>query len=120
MNSTPSVAAQIIVTVVPIVGIVTGCTVIFFYLLWSFKMKMAMLEKGLYQRPKFDLDSFSLLAGLLLFCVGLGMLIFFYIKEGWTYSILGGIIPASVGLSLLVFFVIKTVMNKNGDDDRQD
>jgi len=64
MDNAPSIAAQIILTIVPIVGIIFGCTILFFYLYYGHRAKMLMIEKGTYQRPieKFDLDSFSLFA----------------------------------------------------------
>jgi hypothetical protein len=115
MNNVPSAAAQIIVTIIPIVGIVMGCGVIFFYLLWSFKAKRALIERGLYKRPEFDLDTFSLFSGLVLTGIGAGLMIFFLIKTGFSYGILSGLIPMSCGVSLLVFFGIRSrVSKKNG------
>ena len=116
MESVPSIAAQIIVTIIPIVGIAAGGTIIFFYLLWDHKQKMIMIEKGIAQKT-YDLESFSLLSGLILLGIGLSLAIFFYIKEGITYSILGGLFPLSIGISLIAFFLIKTIadrINKDG------
>ncbi len=102
-----SIAAQVIVSIIPIVGIVMGCSVIFFYLLWSYKLKVKMIEKGIYTRVPFDLDIFSLLSGLVLFILGLVLLIFFLVKDGFCYGMLGGLIPASIGLSFLLFFLVR-------------
>jgi len=115
--STPSVAAQVIVTIVPIVGIVFGCTVIFFYLYWNYQLKKLMIEKGSYQRPadRFDLETFSLLSGLVLTGVGFSMVLFFYLKDGICYGLLGGLLPLSIGLGLIVFFMINSAMNKRKD-----
>ncbi len=116
--NTPSVAVQIIVSIIPIVGIVFGSVVIFFYLFWNYKMKMLMIEKGNFQRAieRFDLESFALLAGLVLTGVGLGMVGFFYMKAGISYGLLGGTIPLSIGASLVLYFVIKTVLNRKKDE----
>lgn len=102
-----SIAAQVIVSIIPIVGIVMGCLVVFFYLLWSYKLKVHMIEKGIYTRVPFDLDIFSLLSGLVLFILGLVLMIFFLIKDGFSYGMLGGLIPLSIGVSLLIFFIIR-------------
>jgi hypothetical protein len=108
----PSQAAQIIVTIIPIVGIVFGCTVIFFYLLLGYKQRKLMIEKGIFKKIEFDLDAFSLFTGLLLFCIGVSLVVFFAIKEGVSYGFLSGLIPLAVGASLLVFFIIRKSMNK--------
>lgn len=104
---TPSTAAQVIVTVIPIVGIVMGCLVIFFYLYWNYKLKVHMIEKGMFNRTPFDMDTFSLLSGLVLFILGLALMIFFLIKDGFSYGALSGLIPLSIGVSLLIFFIVR-------------
>ncbi len=109
---TPSAAAQVIVSVIPIVGIIMGCMVIFFYLLWDYKFKIHMIDKGIYKRTPFDMDSFSLLAGLVLFILGLVLMIFFLVKDGFSYGALSGLIPVSIGVSLLLFFTIRQKMKQ--------
>lgn len=100
---TPSAAVQIIVSIIPIVGIVMGCTVIFFYLLWNYKLKVHLIQKGLYTRSEFDLVVFSLFAGLILFTLGLALIVFFIIKDGFSYGVLSGLIPCSIGAGLIIF-----------------
>jgi len=109
----PSIAAQVIVTIIPIVGIVMGCTVVFFYLLWSYKLKVHMIEKGIFTRVPFDMDTFSLLAGLVLFILGLVLTIFFLVKDGFSYDVLSGLIPVSIGVSLLIFFIVRFKIKSN-------
>ncbi len=108
---TPSTAAQVIVTIIPIVGIVMGCMVIFFYLLWSYKLKVHMIEKGIFKRVPFDMDTFSLLSGLVLFILGLVLMIFFLVKDGFNYGVLSGLIPLSIGVSLLLFYIVRYKTN---------
>jgi hypothetical protein len=100
---TPSVAVQIIVSIIPIVGIIMGCTVIFFYLLWNYKLKVHLIQKGLYSKSEFDLVVFSLFAGLILFTLGLALVIFFIVKDGFSYGVLSGLIPCSIGSGLIIF-----------------
>lgn len=107
MQSVVSAAAQIILSVIPIVGIVMGSIVIFFFLLWNHKQRMLMIEKGTYQRKNFDLNTFSLLAGILLFGIGLALSVFFILRTGLNYELLGGIIPLAIGLGFLLFATIR-------------
>jgi hypothetical protein len=116
MNDVPSTAAQIILTIVPIVGIVMGSTVIFFYLMWSYRHKKLLIEKNLVKKTEFDFDSFSLFAGLILLSIGGSLVTFFLIKEGVSYGVLSGLIPLSIGISLIVFFIIRRKLIKNDRD----
>ena len=110
----PSTAAQVIVSIIPIVGIVMGCIVIFFYLLWSYKLKIHMIDKGIYVRVPFDMDTFSLLSGLVLFILGLALMVFFLIMDGFSYGVLCGLIPLSIGVSLLFFYIARLkIKSKN-------
>jgi hypothetical protein len=111
----PSTAAQIIVTIIPIVGIVMGGVVIFFFLFWNHKQRMLIIEKGQYVKSEFDLSTFSLFAGLVLTSVGLCLVIFFVILEGFSYPVLSGLAPLSLGVSLLVFFAIRGRINKDSN-----
>ena len=107
MEQTTSPAAQVIISIIPIVGIVMGSVVIFFYLLWNHKRRTLLIKAGQYKRPYFDLLTFSLLAGLLLSTVGLALTIFLAIALGVNFGLLGGIIPLAVGTGLLIYYGIK-------------
>ena len=107
MEEFSSAAAQILIAVIPTVGIVMGAIVIFFYLLWNHRRRTLLINVGQYKRPQFDVLSFSLLAGLLLSSVGLTLTVFLAIVAGATYGLLGGIIPLSMGVGLLVYYGIK-------------
>ena len=107
MEQITSSATQIIIAIIPIVGIVMGTVVVFFYLLWTHRRRTLLIKAGQYSRPEFDLLSFSLLAGLLLGSVGLTLTVFLAVLAGPTYGLLGGIIPLSMGIGLLVFHAIK-------------
>ena len=101
-------AAQIIVAVIPIVGIIMGSMVIIFYLWWDHRRKTLAIKAGQYIKPDFNLLTFSLLSGLLLSCVGVALtvLLSLVVKEA-SYGLLGGIIPLSMGIGLLAFYTIK-------------
>lgn len=68
---------------------------------------MLLIKAERYDRPPFDLLSFSLLAGLLLGSVGLSLTVFLAVMTGRTYGLLGGIIPLSLGVGLLSFYLLK-------------
>ena len=105
MEPVPEAAAQIIVTIIPIVGIVMGCGVVFFYLLWNHKQKMLMIERGINKRIPFDFDTFSLFTGFVLTGIGAALTFFFWVKEGVDYSLLGGLMPLSIGISMSLFYM---------------
>jgi hypothetical protein len=107
MEQVTSSAAQIIIAIIPIVGIVMGSVVIFFYLLWNHRRRVLLLKAEHYNRPEFDLLSFSLLAGLLLGTVGVTLTVFLAIILGADYGLLGGLIPLSIGIGLLTYYGIK-------------
>jgi len=107
MGQMSSSAAQVIISIIPIVGIVMGSVVIFFYLLWNHKRRTLLIKAGMFKRPEFDLLTFSLLAGLLLSAVGLALTIFLAIALGVNFGLLGGIIPLAVGIGLLAYYGIR-------------
>ncbi len=107
MGPALSVAAQVLIAIIPIVGIVTGGIVVFFYLLWRHKQTVRMIEKEMEPPSNFDLTSFSLVAGLITAGVGFVLSVFFVLTDGATYSLLGGVIPLAVGLSLLAFYMLR-------------
>jgi hypothetical protein len=107
MSQTSSAAAQVIVSIIPIVGIVMGAVVIFFYLFWSYKKTSLLIKAGQYKKNDFDLMSFSLLAGILLLCVGVTLTVFLAIFRGNGFGLMGGIIPLSIGSGLLIYYGIR-------------
>jgi hypothetical protein len=101
----PSTVAQVMITIIPIVGIVVGGVIIFFFLLWRHKQRMELIRNGNLPTDDFDLRSFSLLAGLIAGSVGFVLTIFILLKDGASYSLLGGLIPLSVGASLVAYSI---------------
>ena len=116
MSNVPSTAAQVIIAVIPIVGIVMGSVVLFLWIIFNYKTKKVLMEKGLYKPVVFDIEMFSLFSGLLLLPIGLSLMIFFLLKHGLVSGVLSGLIPFSIGLGLILFFVIKVAVlsRRNG------
>jgi hypothetical protein len=107
MEQISSAAAQVIIALIPLVGIVMGAVVVFFYLFWNYRRRVLLIQAGQYHQPSsFDLHAYSLLAGLLLASVGVALTVFLAIVTGPTYGLLGGIIPLAMGVGLLVFYGI--------------
>ncbi|MDR3301825.1 MAG: hypothetical protein LBT01_04745 [Spirochaetaceae bacterium] len=107
----PSSSAEVIVAIIPIVGIVMGFAVVFFHLLWSHRRKMLLIQTKQYQTPDFDLDAFSLFAGLILAVVGICLTAFLGIFTKSGLTLLGGVIPLACGCALLLFFFINRTVN---------
>jgi hypothetical protein len=107
MERITSAAAQVIIAIIPIVGIAACAVVIFFYLLLNHRRRTLLINSGQYNTPYFNVRSFSLLAGLLLSCVGVAVTVLLAIIEGASYGLLGGLIPLSVGAGLLTYYWMK-------------
>lgn len=103
-----SAASQVIISIVPIVGIVMGCVVVFFYALWVHRERMLLIERGQYQPKPFELEVFSLLAGILLTAVGAVLTLVFAVVAPASYTLLGGLVPLSLGLGLLAFYLLRS------------
>jgi hypothetical protein len=114
MTGTSS-TAQIIIAIIPIVGIVMGSVVIFFYLLWNHRRRTLLIKAGQYAKPEFNLFSFSLLSGILLTSSGIATTVLLSIVQGASYGLFGGIIPLAIGLGLITYYAIKrSEQRKNG------
>jgi len=105
-------AAQIILSIVPLLGVVLGVTMLFFFLLWRYKITKELIKSGHYTRTTFrNFRGFSLLLGCISAAAGLPMTILFYALEGTSYLLLGGVLPLAAGIGLVVFvFLSKSFM----------
>lgn len=107
-----SAAAQIILCIVPIVGIVIGGVIIFFFLLWRHHEIKQRIKAGSYTPTVFNLRVFSLLTGILLTGIGAVLTIFFFLLLGKSLAILGGLIPFAIGVCLLIFYKVNPDFNE--------
>lgn len=106
MDSMTSNSAQVVLAVIPIVGIVIGGIIIFFYLLWHHHEVKLQIKTGTYNPSKFDIKTFSLLVGLLLTGTGTILTLFFALMAGIGYALLGGLIPLVLGVCMLIFYKV--------------
>jgi hypothetical protein len=111
MNNSSS--AQVIVAIIPIVGIVMGAVVIFFHLLWRHRQNMLLIRSNQFKNHEFDLEVFSLFAGLLLAVVGICLTVFLAIFAHDGMALLGGVLPLGCGCALLLFFAVNRTLAKN-------
>ncbi|MFW6365054.1 MAG: hypothetical protein ACOC2H_01115 [Spirochaetota bacterium] len=103
---TPSTAVQIMVMVIPIVGILMGGAVIILFIIFSYRQRMAMIERNMIQKTPLDLREASLFTGSVLSLLGASMTVFFLIKDGFSYPLLSGIVPFAIGAGLLLYCVV--------------
>ncbi|MGN0729672.1 hypothetical protein [Treponema sp.] len=103
MDQIVSPAAQVIVSIIPVVGICFAASVIFFALLWKHRENVMLIQRDLYKPPRIDMKSFSLLLGLCLVGVGIVLSVMFILLKPLSWGLLGGLIPFAVGLMLLVY-----------------
>lgn len=99
-----SPAAQVIIAIVPIVGITFSAIVIFFALLWKHIETKLRISKNTYNPPVFNWKLFSLFAGLCLIGVGFSITLLFILISGLSYGLLGGVIPLVLGIMLVIFY----------------
>lgn len=110
-----SIAAQVIISIVPIVGICFGAVIVFFYLLWRHHETKLQIKTGTFVPKKINFAAFALLTGLLLSGIGLMLTTVFAIIDGFSYSILGGLIPLICGACLLIFYSIFPDFHKDNE-----
>ncbi len=101
-------AAQVLLSLIPMIGIIMAAILIFFYLLWRHRQIIRQIDVGTYVRHSFDTYAFALFAGILLTLTGLVLTVLFLYLNGISYILLGGLIPFIIGVSLLIVLVIMT------------
>ncbi|MBQ8013202.1 MAG: hypothetical protein IJ257_02225 [Treponema sp.] len=104
MEQITSPAAQIILALIPIVGIFIGGTVIFFALLWIHHENKQRIKSGEKAWSRFNYKASTLLCGLLLTGIGFMLTLFFALFDGISPALLGGLIPFTIGICLLLFY----------------
>lgn len=105
-SSTLTPAAQVIISLIPLTGIIFTTVLIFFALLWHHHETKMLILKGLYTPKKFNLNAFSLLAGLCLIGTGLVLTVLFALLSGLTWALMSGLLPLATGIALTVFSFI--------------
>lgn len=117
MDQNISTAAQILVSLIPIVGIVCGATVIFFALLWRHRETKQRILNNTYKPVTFNFRVFSLLTGLFLTSIGAVLSVMFILIHGLSWAALGGLIPLASGIALLVFYKMNPDFTNSPDNE---
>lgn len=107
-NAQPdSTAAEILLSLVPLLGVIFGATLLFFFLLWHYRLRREMIRTGQYT-PMFanNIRLLALMVGLLGISSGLPMTILFLLIDGLSYALLGGLLPLCAGIGCVLFYGI--------------
>lgn len=120
MNSIISPAAQVIIAVIPILGIAIAGTVILLAILWNHTEHKMRIQKGIPENHDFNYKAYFLLIGLLLTAVGFSLTVFFIILAGKSNAILGGLIPFTTGIALLLFYKLNSWKEDKKTENQSD
>ncbi len=100
-------AAAVIISIVPLLGVIFGAVLLFFFFLWQYRFRKELIRAGQYQPRLWEhLRVISLLIGSIASSIGLPMFLLFWAIDGVSYSMLGGLIPLFSGLGMLAFYFI--------------
>ncbi len=118
-SSTMSPAAEILVSLIPIVGIFFGAVVVFFALLWRHREIKQKIAQGNYSPTKYNFKALVLLVGIFLTIVGSILTLMFIILHGLSWAALGGLMPLSTGISLLIFYKLNPNFEYGKDNSQE-
>ncbi|MBS0619641.1 MAG: hypothetical protein JSR44_15760 [Spirochaetes bacterium] len=117
----PSPTADVILSIVPMVAVVFGSVLVFFMLLYNYKLRREKIRQQIPTASALEhLRFISLLAGCLSCSAGIPLTLFFIFTNPANPGILGGLIPLSAGVGLIVFFYLSLRRdNLAGEHDRK-
>jgi len=104
--STPH-TGDIILAIVPMVAVVFGSVLVFFLMLYNYRLRKEKIRLQIPTESARDhLRFISLLTGCLSFSAGLPLTLFFMFTSPANPGILGGLIPLCAGIGLVVFYYL--------------
>lgn len=99
--------ADIILSIVPMVAVVFGSVLVFFLMLYNYKLRKEKIRQQIPTESWLEhLRFISLLAGCLSFSAGLPLTLFFIFTNPANPGILGGLIPLCAGIGLVAFYYL--------------
>ncbi len=113
-------AAQVIMSLFPIIGVVMATFLLFFYILWHHKQTVMLIRQGGYAPSKLDFLNICLLSGILLSVLGIALTVFFIIIKRRDHTLLIGLLPFSIGLSLLIYYKIASKNREKKEEENVD
>ena len=100
-------AGDILLSLVPMIGIIFGTTLLFFYFYWQYQQKKELIRHDQYVPPGFDRwRSVCLLIGCLSSVIGMAMSVLFLLLSGISPALFGGLVPFAVGIGFLFFYFL--------------
>ncbi len=97
--------SKIIISLIPIVGIIVGGLVMIRFFQWYFEYKKFLIESGNYKPLDIkDFRIYILLLGILSISAGIPLTFIFIVVYGLSFASLGGLIPFFIGIGLIVFY----------------
>lgn len=99
--------ADVILSIVPMVAVVFGSVLVFFVLLYNYRLRKEKIRQQIPTQSALEhLRFISLLAGCLSVSAGVPLALFFVFTNPANPGILGGLIPLCAGIGLIVFFYL--------------
>ena len=99
--------ADVILSIVPMVAVVFGSVLVFFLLLYNYRLRREKIRQQIPTESALEhLRFISLLAGCLSVSAGIPLTLFFVFTNPANPGILGGLIPLFAGAGLIVFFYL--------------
>ena len=99
--------ADVILSIVPMVAVVFGSVLVFFLLLYNYRLRKEKIRQQIQTESALEhLRFISLLAGCLSVSAGIPLTLFFVFTNPANPGILGGLIPLFAGAGLIVFFYL--------------
>lgn len=111
--SSGSHAADVILSIVPLVAVVFGAVLAFFLLLYNYRLRKEKIRQQIPTDSWLEhLRFISLLAGCLSFSAGIPLTLFFVFTNPANPGILGGLIPLFAGVGLVAFYYLSERKNR--------
>lgn len=104
----PSEASQIILSIVPIIGVLFGSFLFFSLFYFYHKQKMLLIEKGLYKPVRLNWNLIFIVTGFIISFSGAMITLVFIINKNFGYELLGGVIPLGVGLAIILAYLVSS------------
>lgn len=107
-----SLTSQVLISLVPIIGVLLG-TFLFFSLFYFYhKQKVLLIEKGLFKPIRINWSLALVLTGMALMMTGVSITTVFLINKKTGLELLGGLVPLGVGIALFSsYFIIRKNSN---------
>ncbi len=105
--------ADIILAIVPMVAVVFGSVLVFFLMLYNYRLRKEKIRQQIPTESWVEhLRFISLLAGCLSFSAGVPLTLFFVFTNPANPGILGGLIPLCAGIGLVAFYYLSERKNR--------